>query len=358
MKRLLESGPWPTEEQWKDLRVPSITDISMSSSWQVHVGLVYADGNSMGRVVQALDRPETCRHFSGIVDSSIHEACFSGLEAVLHAQIEQVRDAFSRNCQLPPLPADILLLGGDDLLVVVPAECALDFALQVTVEFERLTRERIAKLPDERTRRFFREQLGSDSFTISCGVAIAKSTYPFFLSLDLAEQLLRNAKRRGYQAGDSATDASDVGRIDFQVVSGANSHALEPVRTDTYLTATKAPRTLRPLTEAQLKSLRTAVQELRGVGFPRSKLHELQDAALTHGENQASRCIREILARSRHDSERSERHALWNAVKGMCPEGYTFEFPWFKKGDQRLSPVADLVDAYELFGHAREGLMT
>ena len=352
MKHLQESGPWPAEERWKDLRCPGMTDIGDGSSWRNYVGLVYADGNAMGRLVQALDRLETCRHFSEIVDSSIREACFSGLQAVIGTEVERVRRALEQNGPFAALPADILLLGGDDLLVAVPATSALEFARHITDEFERLTREKISALQDENARRFFQHRHGAKHFTVSCGVAIAKSTYPFYLLLDLAEQLLRNAKRSLRPAAQGATDdARDAARIDFHVVAGASSHVLEQVRADTYRAGTSAPRTLRPLSCVQLESLRAAVQELRRVDFPRSKLHELEDAALTPEQHHAERRIRDIFARSRHGSERSQRRALWNAAKHLCPEGHTFDFPWFRRGSQRLSCVADLVDAYELFGH-------
>ena len=128
---------------------------------------------------------ETFRQFSRIVDESIREACFAALNQILKPEIDKVREASEQQGHLEPLPADILLLGGDDLLVAVPADRALDFALMVTNAFERLTKEKIADLPDADTQ-FFRDRLGSEGFTISCGVAVARSNYPFYLAFDLA----------------------------------------------------------------------------------------------------------------------------------------------------------------------------
>lgn len=196
MEHLQDAGPWPAKEQWNELRCKDLTDIGECSSWRNYIAVVYADGNAMGSAVQALDRPETFRQFSRIVDESIREACFIGLGLMCCSEVEHVRKAIEQDHEIEPLPADILLLGGDDLLVAVPADRALDFALQVTRKFERLTQEKLSALPDENARQFFRDQLGDRGFTISCGVAVAKSTYPFYLSLDLAEQLLKNAKRR------------------------------------------------------------------------------------------------------------------------------------------------------------------
>ena len=355
MKQAQGAGPWPNEARWSALRCREITEIGGHSSWRNYVGVVYADGNAMGSTVQALDGPETCRQFSRIVDESIRESCFAALGRVLSAEMDRVTEIArvmsasgqeGQDHDFEPLPADILLLGGDDLLVAVPADRALDFALQVTGEFERLTRKKIQALQDGDVRRFFTDRLGDRGFTISCGVAVARSTHPFYLSLDLAEQLLKNAKRPDNRG--TSIDAHDPARIDFHIVAGANSHALERVRVDIYLTSTNAPRTLRPLACSQLKALRDGVRALRQAEFPRSKLHELRDAALSSSENEAGRRIRDIFARCRFGPGHSQRRALWDAVRGLCPDDHTFDFPWFRKDGRQLLCVADVVDACDL----------
>ncbi len=346
MAHLARTGPWLAEEDWQELRCQSITEIGDRSSWNGYLGVVYADGNAMGKFVQAIDQRETFRQFSRIVDESIREACFSSLNEVLKSEINKVQEAFEQQVYPEPLPADILLLGGDDLLVAVPADRALDFALRVTNAFERLTKAKIADLPDAE-RQFFRDRLGDQGFTISCGVAVARSNYPFYLALDLAEQLLKNAKRQDtYTQQHSEQDRA---RIDFHIVASANSYALKQVREDTYHILTDARRTLRPMSCSQLETLRTSIQELDAVMFPRSKLHELQEVALASSESQAEWRICDIFARCRHGRDRSQRRALWEAVERLCPEGYSFNFPWFENGDQRLLCVADLVDAHRLF---------
>lgn len=345
MQHLADTKPWPVAEQWDKLRCSDVEKIGDHS--RGYIGVVYADGNAMGKIVQALDRPETFRQFSKIVDESIRKACFTALSQISQPEVNKIREVLTHSQpRFDPLAADILLLGGDDLLVAVPADRALDFALQATEAFERLTREKVAALPDAKTRQFFRDRLGDQGFTISCGVAIAKSNYPFYLSLDLAEQLLKNAKRQDSHDPQSKAQAT---RIDFHVVAGANSHVLKKVREDTYQELTNAPRTLRPLSRSQLETLRGTVQELHKVGFPRNKLHELQEAALTTEAKRADWHIRNIFVRCRHGQERSERRALWQAVANLCPDGYECDFPWFQRDGQRLLCIADLVEAYDLF---------
>ncbi len=348
MRHLATQGPWPQRDYSHQLRSRSITDIGARSEWRNYVGVVYADGNAMGQVVQAIDSPETSRQFSAIVDESIRQACFTALSEACRKEIETVREAVERDSDVNPLPADILLLGGDDLLVALPADRTLDFTIQITDLFEHFTCERVAELQDPGVREFFHAQLGQDrGFTISCGVAVVKSTYPFYLAQDLAEQLMNNAKRAAPRLDGANPDPA---RIDFHVVTGANSHVLEQVRRDDYRVNTRAVRTLRPLNRDQLKALRDSVQKLRKVRFPRSKLHDLQEAALVESEQQASRRIKDIFGRCRAATrDGSERTALWQAVHNLLPPGASVQFPWFVQEDTQWMCVADIMEAYELF---------
>ena len=351
MEHLADTGPWPAEKYWQELRCERTTEIGDRSSWDGYLGVVYADGNAMGKFVQAIDDSKIFHQFSRIIDESIREACFAALDQILKPEINKVRETFEEQGPPEPLAADILLLGGDDLLVAVPADRALDFALIVTNGFERLTKEKIADLPATEAR-FFGDLLESEGFTISCGVAVARSNYPFYLALDLAERLLKNAKQQDSYSGQDTEQTA--ARIDFHVVAGANSYALEQVRKDTYRVLTDAPRTLRPLSCSQLEMLQTSIKELNAVKFPHSKLHELQEAALAATESQTEWHIRDIFARARHGTHGSQRRALWEAVKRLCPQGYDFDFPWFKKGNQQLLCVADLVDAHRFFSSREE----
>ena len=349
MKYLAGKGDWPDSKHWQKLRCESLTDIGDRSSWHNYIGIVYADGNAMGKIVQAMTQPETFRQFSKIVDESIQEACFTALSEISESEVNGVREIYEQRSGFERLAADILLLGGDDLLVALPANRALDFALKVTDKFESLTKDSIDTIQDETTKQFFHEKLGDRGFTISCGVAIVKSSYPFYLALDLAEQLLKNAKRQNTRTSESGTQ--NVARVDFHVVAGANSYALEQVRKDDYQVSTDSDghRTLRPLSCPELETLQKSVQMLQEVKFPHSKLYELQEAALSTHWAQASLRIQEIFARCQHGNHRSQRRALWEAVSLLCPHGYNFNFPWFEKKNQRLLCVADLVESYRLF---------
>lgn len=348
MEWLATSGSWPAEERWNGLRSDDFMRIGQVSTRPGYVGLVYADGNAMGKLVQELDAPDTFRAFSEIVDSSIRTACFQALDVVLPSEIAETRKRASEETRPNRLPADILMLGGDDLMVLLPADRALRFASEIAERFERLTHEAIAR-ETSHVRQFFEERLRGRGLTVSCGVAVSRANYPFYLLLDLAEQLLRSAKDAGWNARPPGQSYVTPAFIDFHIVSGAASHNLKYLRREDYQAGSSSMRTLRPYSSQQLRDLRRGVAALRQASFPRSKLHDLFEAALDCVESRAERRVREIFSRCRDSEQKSERWSLWQAVANLAAAPHTCQFPWVAYDGRRATPIADLVEAYDLF---------
>src|SRR5262249_49868721 len=119
-------------DQADNLRYRDAEGIGDDSRRKGYVGVVYADGNAMGRLVQEIDSRDVCKAFSELVDGSVRAACYEALRDVCASEIAAARDALARGSCPRRLPADILLLGGDDLVVLLPADRALSFALRVT----------------------------------------------------------------------------------------------------------------------------------------------------------------------------------------------------------------------------------
>jgi hypothetical protein len=313
-----------------------------------YIGLIYADGNAMGRLVQELDSPEVYTAFSELVDGSIRDACYEALRDVCAAEIEAASAALDRGEKPDRLPADILLLGGDDLLVLLPADRALKFALQVTRTFERLTRERQAELP-EAARRFFAErQLADRGLTISCGVAVGPARYPFYLLLELAEELLSSAKRGGSE-DPTKTLYWTPSYVDFHILAGSASQELSTIRKEDYQVYRESvhPRTLRPYRGDQLERLYQAAERLRQAQIPKSKLHALFEAALEPRWLLAQTRVRELFGRLRQDHRHPERRSLWEALRQLGPIDL-FSFPWLNNGPRAATPLADLVEVHDL----------
>ena len=342
-------GDKDLQEHSAQLRCRDIQDlVNTDKSKSRYVGLVYADGNSMGRLVQELNSTEISRTFSDIVDSSIREACYATLTSLCSKEIADAQKAVQEQTKPRKLPADILLLGGDDLLVVLPERRTLDFALGVCDKFSELTRNRIEQLTGAQKKYFKDKYLHKSGLTISCGVAIGPASYPFYMLLDLAEELMKNAKRGG---SDDPTNKKywSPSYIDFHRLSGSANQELTRIRLLDYKIDKNYKRTLRPYALTKIQNLRKAVGTLRDVNIPTSKLHDFFQSALENSEAKAQFLIEELFCRLRED--KNERSGLWNALEIM---GSMDPFPWIKStSDSKVSrtALADLIEAYELFDY-------
>ena len=334
---------------WADTLRPTLTEeIGKDSRRRGYIGLIYADGNAMGRLVQELDNPEVCGDFSKLVDGSVRDACYEALSDVCAAEIQAARAAIEAGKEPEPLPADILLLGGDDLLVLLPADRALDFALKVTAAFERLTRQRQAEMSNAAQQFLADRDLDQRGLTISCGVAIGPARYPFYLLLELAEELLQSAKRGGSE-DSQRTQYWAPSYVDFHQLAGSVSQDLQAIRQEDYRTNSDHPRTLRPYRWDHLEQLRDAALRLQQAKIPRSKLHDLFEAALEPRWLLAQTRCRELFGRLRQDRSHQERRGLWDALRMLGPIDL-FSYPWLQHGSKPATALADLVEAHELFG--------
>jgi GGDEF domain-containing protein len=319
-----------------------------------YVGLVYADGNAMGRLVQELDSPETATAFSRLVDESIRDACHQSLAEIFQDTIQEI-SRLPAASEHRRIPADILLLGGDDLVVVLPADRALPFAIRVSQLFERATQEAQEKLPPV-ARQFFGKRLAGRGLTLSLGVAIGPARYPFYLLLELADQLLASAKR----GGSSDPDAQPYwapSYIDFHIQTGSATQDLEVVRTEDYRIKSSHVRTLRPYRREKLETLWQAARDLAKCRLPQSKRHDLLEAALEPRPRLAEWRAKELFGRLSETRFQPQRSALYTAMCLLGPVDLN-DFPWTHthNGKPRKATVlADLMEVYDFVRQTGEG---
>ncbi len=339
---------WENESQWKNLHCGEFSELVGQENSDL--GLVYADGNAMGKVVRKLNTPERSLAFSEMIDQSVQRACHRALAQVCGKDIAQLRRSNFANGKLR---AEILLLGGDDLLVALPAERALAFAKLVMEEFQAETESHLNTL-DPDLQKYFR---ADRPFSLSCGVAIGRVTFPFALLLELAEDLLKEAKRCG-TAQQQSDRTSVASFLDFHQVLGSGSLELATLRDEDFRISTNRPRTLRPFQitkgpqespagAVEFKRLTDAVGILKRCepGIPRTKLHALREAALTASEAKAEQRSRELFARL---TER-QRQALWKAMACLDENGRVENFPWISWRGKTPTPLPDLVEAFDLW---------
>ena len=294
----------------------SFTDIGDLSSPHGYLGLIYADGNGMGREIERLSSPEAVTQFAEGVDNALLEATRAAIRRHLPA-----KDGMA--------PFRVLLLGGDDLVLVTRADAAMDVALTLAQEFR-------AKAKD-----------GSRAdLSLSASVVLAHSKFPFRVMLDLAEGALKFAKKEG-----ARRKLADPTLINFLTVTSANHVDFEPFfKEELVQKATgrdaRHVRTLRPYAPADLGRLLAAARALRGA--PRAKLHALGDCVfLSH-----SRSILEGLTtghRGHGGGDGGNRAEEVRILKGLVQQAGTGPalFPWCREGDEWRTPLLDLVDLFE-----------
>jgi CRISPR-associated protein Cmr2 len=263
-------------------------EIGQASSPQRYIGLIYADGNNVGRLVERIPTPAQYREKSVKLEQAARTAVFHALAK--HLRPTEVRNDQGNNIYIHPF--EIITIGGDDLLLIVPGSVALDIALTIGYEFERLMVDTDKQRSDagNPARRFTdaAPQGVYDFFaldpqvSLSAGVVIAQENAPIFFLRDLVEELLKSAKKK---AKKDVTGGQ--GTVDFMVMKSITmvSENIEAFRAQALHSSDNIHLTARPYTWAELQVLLLTARALREISFPRSQLYLIQQRLFDAQQN-------------------------------------------------------------------------
>lgn len=312
-------------------RSKNFTEIGQAC-YNNYLAIVYADGNAIGKFIREIDTEARFRDFAEIIDNSIKQACFGALAEVFHQDLSG-NDG-------KKIPADLLLLGGDDLLVALPADKALYFAYTVSRAFELLTKTKFLQSEDT----FFKDRLSGKGCTISLGVAVGKANHPFRVLLAQAEALLQEAKKAGSQDPERYAFWMPS-YVDFHLSSQSHQLSISNIRTIDYMFKAQTSagmeesfsRTFRPYRLDQLKQLFEAVDELKAISFPKTKLNALYRGILQNRSQAMLDTIR-ILSHC-NDREKEKFHMILERF------GCRQSLPW-SEGNRTF--LTELIEFYDL----------
>ena len=156
----------------------NISEITDKNDW---IAIIHADGNGLGKVVQAVGKQkDVFREFSQKLDTATKEAA--------NIAFKSVADKFKDKAIIPIRP---VVLSGDDMTVIIRGDLALDYANAFITAFEDTTKTHLGKIL--RDQGVFAE--GKDYLTACAGIAYIKSSYPFYYGYQLAEDLCSQAKK-------------------------------------------------------------------------------------------------------------------------------------------------------------------
>ena len=147
-----------------------------------YLALIHADGNGIGqryKEFQTVRSPGDKSPVTEVIDvprEAHGEAFFHSMRVVVRRAIVDALDkTFTESYDVRPY--EVLMLGGDDLLLVCRADRALDLACNYAAELEKY------RLADGKP------------LHLAIGVAIAQDAYPLHRLHELAEALAGSAKR-------------------------------------------------------------------------------------------------------------------------------------------------------------------
>ena len=173
-----------SKKESEALKFPNEADEIAKLEQKKYVAYIIADGNSMGTIFSACDSFEKLKKLSNALEHEVTRDSLAEPTKILIEKQKKLIAERSRNSNLAPvLP---LILGGDDVFALIPAQWALDFTQRVAQEFEERMKWSLDKIGIQ----------SSMSPTISAAVIICKGKFPYLIAHELGEELLKIAKKR------------------------------------------------------------------------------------------------------------------------------------------------------------------
>ena len=290
-------------------RPEDFNELGNVSSPSGYMGLIYADGDSMGREIERITTIDELRRFSEAVDTSVYDA------------VAETVAIYLRPTSSATLPFDILLLGGDDLVMVAAADRAIEAAMHIVERFGQLTKERWGK-----------------PLTLSASVTLSHVNYPIGSLIHLAETGLKFAKREATKRRLEG-QAMDSGLINFLVVSSSNHLDFGRYYRDV-LCFDDGPETLRrtcrPYAVSDMRRLLNDIRNARNI--PRGKLEQLRSAVFK-SRRQGNLDAMMAVLRLRNEEQRKALLSLG----GGSPIEQVY-LPWIRENNHWVTRVLDVVE--------------
>ncbi|AFY68749.1 CRISPR-associated protein, Crm2 family [Thalassoporum mexicanum PCC 7367] len=271
-----------------------------------YIAYIYADGNNMGGHIQTITDIEGYKIFSQEIFKATENSVYKAIAQHLHPyqlkNLSSAQDTRNKNGDWIH-PFEIITIGGDDVLLIVPANKALEIAIAIGEEFENILCEfdrerekaqRKYKLEHDNTKKDTHRHsedgisLNKVSLSMSTGVLITSSSTPIYYADKLVSQLLKSAKKK---AKNLKTQKNYYGgTIDFLVMKAVTmiSSNITSFR-DEALTVERNQKLklyAAPYTLAELNSLINIIRDLKELEFPKSQLYQIRDL-LKFGKNTA-----------------------------------------------------------------------
>jgi CRISPR-associated protein Cmr2 len=307
------------------------------------VAFIYADGDGVGSFVESRRTEDDYRKMSKDLRDATWYAVTFALANNLAIQIldnPMSAEETEKQRQRATQPFEIITVGGDDVMLIVPAHVALQIARDMSVKFTEYLETRGIRTQGR-------------PLTLSSGVVIAPQHMPVRLMRDFARELLKKgAKPRAKETPFAAVDfqiftSAAVYGSDIMSMRAQSPYSIQPLDNPE-----EKPLHLyrRPYTIPELSNLLDALKELNSADFPTSQLYPLA-GALERGRRRAT--LFYLYQRSRI-KDKAHRAALVKVEAIIQAQEKRDPLPWYKADpgatytfNTTLRDVAELYDFVE-----------
>lgn len=305
----------------------SLREIANASNLKGFVGYIYADGNNMGGYIQKeIKTPEDYKQFSEDIfeatENSVYEALAQHLKPHKLSNLNDADNQHQNGTWIHPF--EIITIGGDDVLLIVPANKALAIAKTIGEEFEKqlLKPEKQRRYAADKdytpksVHRYQSQQLSGSNqckLSMSTGVLITAEDTPIYYAEKLTTQLLKSAKKQAKLLKKEHDYCG--GTVDFLVMKSVTmiSSNIGDFRAQGLIKPGSGEQKLKlyaaPYTLHELGGLLETAKVLKEVNFPRSQLYQIR-SFLEQGKNTAIlnyRYFRTRLQEKKHQHKLKEQ---------------------------------------------------
>ena len=287
------------------------TEIDDYSAGDSFIGFVYSDGDGLGDFLKNVKKVYTTeeeylkfiRKFSVILDRNTkyvlkevikkmyNDKKFVKKKPILKdgkPKYEIINDKEEEVKK--SIIGEFLIVGGDDVCAVFPA----DLAIEISYEFQKQFEEKMKKFTEIENQK--NEKKNPENITSSCGVVIAKNKTPMFQLFEQGLKLQKSAKAKRYQENKNREGKVRTGYIDFQVIGNEGNVNIKEYRQKWYnkfdkedknkgkLHVSRRPYSISGLENEEYKDVSESidklidqVKKLKTKNFPNTKIRYIYD---------------------------------------------------------------------------------
>lgn len=353
-----------------------IDDYSIGDSF---IGFVYSDGDGLGDFLKNVKKVYTTeeeylkfmRKFSVILDRNTkyvlkevikkiyNDKKFVKKKPILKDGKPKYEISNDKEEEVKKsIIGEFLIVGGDDVCAVFPA----DLAIEISYEFQKQFEEKMKKFTEIENQK--NEKKNPENITSSCGVVIAKNKTPMFQLFEQGLKLQKSAKAKRYQENKNREGKVRTGYIDFQVIGNEGNVNIKEYRKKWYnkfdkedknkgkLHVSRRPYSIsgsekkeeyKGISES-IKKLIDQVKKLKIKSFPNTKIRYIYDLKKDDTKTDNEKIMESINILSKMSTEEIQvLNELWG-IKDKMNLSFENENEKFKEFFDNIFDVLEIYD--------------